>query len=135
MTTPNEQAQAAITHVQPAARKFIMDMALERARSQHSSSMALDARITQASYLQFAAAAVSATLDGAAGAGSASGIAVLATIAFVVGGATCFRGIRSDHHYAPGLPPDWWAAVVNYEPLSLAHAQIWAAGAMQDMMT
>ena len=133
--TSKERAQAAINHVRPDAAKLILDLALERARNQHSASLALDARMTQASYLQFAAAAVSATVAGVSGASSLSvSFASISAIAFVIGGVICFRGVRSDDHQAPGLPPEWWAKVTDTRRFGLSEAQCWAAGAIQEMM-
>jgi hypothetical protein len=133
MSDPLEDdARAVLDHVDDETAAFIIDMALERARSQQGVSIALDQRITQASYLQLTGAAIGATLAGIEkGHSSAAGLAAFGSISFVIGAVICFRGVRSDNHQAVGLPPSWWIAVRDYGEFKLTNARCWAAGAIE----
>ena len=131
--SPKEQAQAAIIHGDAEVAEFIMQMALERFRGQSAISIALDQRVTQASYLLFTAAAVSATVVAASHSITAI-FAAVAAAAYVIGGVVCFRGVRSDLHHAPGMPPAWWVDIIDHPEFKLKNAQCWAAGTMREML-
>jgi len=127
-----DNARAVLNHVDDETAVFIIGMALERARSQQGVSIALDQRITQASYLQLAGAAVGAALAGIEhGHSAATGFAAFGAVGFMVGAVICFRGVRSDDYQAIGLPPSWWIAVRDQAEFTLANAHCWAAGAIE----
>jgi hypothetical protein len=133
--TPSDIARKIIDHCSSDVATFILDSASERYRSQQAVSLALDARITQATIVQFGGATVAATVAAGAKISSISlGFSLLATLAFVVGGVVCFRGVRSDNYHPAGLPPAWWKGVLDYKDFDLEHAKCWAAGALQSAL-
>jgi hypothetical protein len=112
--------------------EFIVTQGAERLRAQQIGVHALDQRITQVAGFQFAAAALAGAVA-SVGAPVAL-IAAAAAVSFVIGGVVAFRGIRSDPHYPPGLPPLWWKPAADLSEFDVHTARSWLAGYIQDSL-
>jgi hypothetical protein len=111
---------------------LIVTLGQDRLKAQQSASASLDNRFGQVVSFQFAAAAVSATyLATHDAAGIVDGAARLA---FLVGGAIAFRGMRSDHQHLPGIEPSWWHPALSAQNFDLAKARSWLAGLTEEMI-
>jgi hypothetical protein len=126
--------EEAFSHATEEASAFMMDMARERALTRNDRSMRLDDRATQVAAIQFAAAAVSATIGGEHPSAWVLATAVAASAAFALGGALALAVARADPVHLPGLPPIWWKDCVNEKPQFDRHkAIVWAATVTQAM--
>ncbi|PZT99853.1 MAG: hypothetical protein DI624_04055 [Brevundimonas sp.] len=130
--TEKELAEEIVHTLPNDVSELIVAQAMERVRALQTAAHSLDQRVTQVAALQFAAAALSASVEVEPFQRWLFGIAALA---FVVGGCVAFRGIRSDAIQLPGIAPVWWRGALVLTTFTQNDARSWAAGAIQTAIT
>lgn len=133
MSDTEKEIAEEIVHTLPDdVSEVIFLQAMERIRALQTAAHSLDQRVTQVAALQFAAAALSASVSVEPFQRWLFGVAA---IAFVVGGCVAFRGIRSDAIQLPGIAPIWWRNAMNIPGFGVTDAKSWAAGVIQSAIT
>lgn len=133
MSDTDKEVAEEIVHTLPNdVSELIFAQAMERVRALQIAAHSLDQRVTQVAALQFAAAALSASVTVEPFQRWLFGLAALA---FVFGGCIAFRGIRSDAIQLPGIPPIWWQGALSIAGFSSNDARSWAVGAVQSAIT
>lgn len=133
MSDTEKEVAEEIVHTLPNdVSEVIFSQAMERVRALQIAAHSPDQRVTQIAALQFAAAALSASVTVEPFQRWLFGLAALA---FVVGGCIAFRGIRSDAIQLPGIPPIWWQGALTVANFNANDAKSWAAGAVQSAIT
>ena len=110
-----DQVEAAFGHATMEASAFMVELARDRAAARNERDLALDDRATQLAAIQFAAAAVGATIAGDRAPIIVIIVAAIASATFAVGGIWALRAARPDQVHLPGIPPLWTNLVRSYE--------------------
>jgi hypothetical protein len=129
--TPKEAAMRAYWGANADVRSIIMAQGQANIQARLQTATALEQRVTQVAALLLAGAAVAAQIAWATK-GPAAFLAGVASIAFAVGGAISFRGVKAGDLAMPGADPVWWSTCENIETFDKEAAENWVIGHMTD---